>query len=107
MTSQSDHKESTHTALALIAGALIGVGLGIYLANSDKDWGFDKIKSRLQGNDDEDTSQTEENKPSMKEEIKDTLDQVVSNLSYKADDLIVALEAKLAELKEKNAQFQK
>ena len=102
---QQDQKDHSHTALALIAGALIGIGLGIYLASSDKEWGLDGIKSRLMGNDEEDPSTNE--KPSIKEEINETLDQVVSNLSYKADDLIVALENKLAELKEKNAQFQK
>ena len=35
------------------------------------------------------------------------LEETISNMSYKADDIISALEKKLADLKVKNAQLQK
>ena len=44
---------------------------------------------------------------SKKADFERKLDDTISNMSYKADDIIMTLEAKLAELKKKNAQLQK
>ena len=44
---------------------------------------------------------------SKKLSLEDQVEQIVSDTSHKADDVITALEAKLAELKEKNKKFQK
>lgn len=99
-----EKKDQSNNALFLIAGALVGIGVGIYLASSDKALSLEKLRSKLMA--DEQASDAED-QASVGEEISQTLDQLVSNLSHKADDLIEALEQKLADLKEKNAQFQK
>ena len=44
---------------------------------------------------------------SQKEDFERKLDESISNMSYKADDIIAGLERKLADLKKKNAQLQK
>ncbi len=42
-----------------------------------------------------------------KEAFAKKLDETVSSMSYKAEDIITSLEAKLEDLKKKNAQLQK
>ena len=42
-----------------------------------------------------------------KVEFEEKLEDTLSNMSYKADDILVALEKKLEDLREKNAQLQK
>ena len=42
-----------------------------------------------------------------KVDFEQKLEETISNMSYKADDIIIALEKKLADLKNKNAQLQK
>ena len=101
-----DQNETSHTALGLIAGALIGIGIGIYLASTHKDLNLEGLRSRLGSKESEEDDQ-DNLMSSLKNEIGDTIDNLVSDLSHQADDVIVALEKKLAELKEKNAQFQK
>ena len=103
-----DQNGTSYTALGLIAGALIGIGIGIYLSGTNKDFNLESLRSRLGGEESEDAEDDQDNlMSSLKTEIGDSIDNLVSDLSHQADDVIVALEKKLAELKKKNAQFQK
>ena len=42
-----------------------------------------------------------------KDNLEDSFEDLISNVSYKTEDVISFLEQKLAELKEQNAKFQK
>ena len=42
-----------------------------------------------------------------KEDLKDSIEDLLSNSSYKAEEAITFLEEKLAELKKQNAKLQK
>lgn len=42
-----------------------------------------------------------------KETLEEQVDSLISNASYKADDIITTLEKKLKDLKEKNKRLQK
>lgn len=100
--------------LALLTGAAIGVGLGILYAPDKGTETRHKIKQKAidAKNEVADTisrvteelSRTAETK---KIDFETALEKTISNLSYKADDIIVALENKLEELRKKNAQLQK
>jgi len=89
--------------LALLAGAAIGVGLGILFAPDKGTKTREKIKDGLDDLKDE----TKEKFSKTKEELKDTVEELLSNSSYKAEEAITFLEEKLAELKKQNAKLQK
>lgn len=100
--------------LALLTGAAIGAGVGILYAPEKGSKTRKKIKKKALetqeelstriSNAAEELSRTAETK---KETFERQLEDAISNMSYKADDIIVGLERKLTELREKNAQFQK
>ncbi|MEH6679561.1 MAG: YtxH domain-containing protein [Sediminicola sp.] len=106
--------DNGNTLLALLTGAAIGVGIGILYAPDKGTETRSKIKqkaldtkhdvaesiSRLT----EELSRTADAK---KIDFEKKLEKTISNMSYKADDIIVALENKLEELRKKNAQLQK
>jgi gas vesicle protein len=100
--------------LALLTGAAIGVGIGILYAPDKGIETRHKIKQKAIDTKNEvadtisriteELSRTAETK---KMDFEKKLEKTISNMSYKADDIIVALENKLEELRKKNAQLQK
>lgn len=102
-----------NSILALLAGAAIGVGLGILFAPDKgsktrakiKD-GFDDLKDQAKSKWSILEEQASE-KFGSKEELKDKVENLLSDTSYKAEEAITFLEEKLAELKKQNAKLQK
>lgn len=100
--------------LALLAGAAIGVGLGILFAPDKgsktrekiKD-GFDDLKEEVKSKLNTVEDETKEKFSSTKEDLKETVENLLSSSSYKAEEAITFLEEKLAELKKHNAKLQK
>lgn len=106
--------QSENSLLALLAGAAIGVGLGILFAPDKGSKTREKLKegfgdfkdeAKLKWNTLEE--ETKENFSKTKDDLKETLEDLLSNSSYKAEEAILFLEEKLAQLKAQNAKFQK
>jgi len=109
-----ENNNSGNVFVSFITGIAIGTGLGILFAPYKGSETRDKLKhtvtdtthdlsDRLKHAKDELTKTAHE----KKEAFDKKLDDAVSNMSYKAEDIITALEAKLEELKKKNAQLHK
>lgn len=96
--------------LAFVAGAAIGAIAGILYApekgsvtRENLKTGFDDLKNNLQNAKQDFTGQLTNTSFNLEE----TYENFISNLSHKTEDVITYLENKLAELKQKNAQYQK
>jgi gas vesicle protein len=103
-----------NTLLALITGVAIGAGLGILLAPEKGSVTRKKIKNSFDDLTDEMKSSmyavsdaSKQKYSDFKENLHEQFEDVLSDTSHKTEDVIVFLEKKLAELKEKNAQYQK
>ena len=94
---------NSESILALLAGAAIGVGLGILFAPDKGSKTREKIKTGFDDLKDE----VKEKFSGSKEELKEAVDNLLSKSSYKAEEAITFLEEKLAELKKQNAKLQK
>lgn len=102
-----------NTFLGLIAGGAIGVVLGILFA-PDKGTATRKklldeaslAKQKLAETANELKDKLESESSFKKETLEGQLDSILTNASFKADDIIVSLEKKLAVLKERNKLFQ-
>lgn len=100
--------------LALLAGAAIGVGLGILFAPDKgsktrekiKD-GLDDLKESAKSKWNSLETETKDKFSKTKADLKDTVNDLLSDSSYKAEETITFLEEKLAELKKQNAKLQK
>ncbi|MCK0144074.1 YtxH domain-containing protein [Arenibacter sp. F26102] len=106
--------ESGNTLLALLTGAAIGAGIGILYAPDKGTKTRKRIKKKAMETSDELSSRISLAKEELtktaeakKIDFDQKLEETISNMSYKADDIISALEKKLADLKVKNAQLQK
>ncbi|MGB3150644.1 MAG: YtxH domain-containing protein [Maribacter sp.] len=106
--------DSGSVLLALLTGAAIGAGVGILYAPDKGTKTRKKIKKKaLEAKDEiatrvaQATEELTKTAESKKIDFEQKLEETISNMSYKADDIILGLEGKLAELKKKNAQLQK
>jgi gas vesicle protein len=89
--------------IALLAGAAIGVGLGILFAPDKGSKTREKIKDGFDDLKDE----AKEKFAKSKDGLRETVDELLSKSSYKAEEAITYLEEKLAELKKQNAKLHK
>lgn len=105
---------NSDSILALLAGAAIGVGIGILFA-PDKGSktrekiknGFDDLKDDVKSKFNSAEEEAKEKFSQTKDELKETVENLLSKSSYKAEEAITFLEEKLAELKKQNAKLQK
>ena len=93
-----------NTLLGLIAGTAIGAALGILFAPNKGEVTRRRIA--------EQTAATRDNLAegtiaSKSETLETRMEGLVSDVSYKTEDVIKTLERKLADLKEKNKKLQK
>lgn len=100
--------------LALLAGAAIGVGLGILFAPDKGSKTREKLKDNFDDLSDEIKSKFNSVAEDMqnqfsrtKGDFKESVDDAISNSSEKIDDVISFLEDKLKALKQQNSKFQK
>ena len=106
--------KNTNTALGLLLGGAIGATLGILFApdkgvNTRKKLKDDAIatKDKLADSALHLKDQVASTITSQKHSLDSQLETVISDASYKADDVITTLESKLKDLKVKNKKLQK
>lgn len=106
--------KSGTTILALLTGAAIGAGVGILYAPDRGDNTRKKIQKdvkKARKDIDKKVKQTYEDlnlkSKELKGSLEDRLETTLSSASYKADDMIQALENKLENLRQKNSKLQK
>jgi gas vesicle protein len=89
--------------IALLAGAAIGLGLGILFA-PDKG---SKTREKLKENLDDLKEGAKEKFAKTNDDLKESVEELLSKSSDKTEEVISFLEEKLAELKKQNAKYQK
>jgi gas vesicle protein len=106
--------KTSNSVIALLAGAAIGVGLGILFApdkgsktREKMKEGFDDLKNQAKNKWNDLEEDTKEKFSKTKDDLIETVEDLLSNSSYKAEEAIIFLEEKLAELKKENAKLQK
>jgi gas vesicle protein len=106
--------KSGTTILALLTGAAIGAGVGILYAPDKGDKTRKKIQKdvkKAKADIDAKVRQTyadlNTKANTFRGSLEDRLETTLSSASYKADDVIQALENKLEQLREKNSKLQK
>jgi gas vesicle protein len=105
---------SSNVLLALLTGAAIGAGIGILYAPDEGVKTRKKIKNKAIDTTHDLTERLSHAKEELmkvaderKEVFEQKLEDTISTMSYKADEIIVQLERKLEEIRKKNAQLQK
>jgi gas vesicle protein len=103
-----------NTLLAIIAGSAIGATLGILFAPDKGEITRRKIADQAAATKDAITDNAQDLKDRMvkkvrseSESLESRMEGLVSDASYKTEDVIITLERKLAELKNKNKRLQK
>lgn len=91
------------TLIALASGAAIGAVLGILFAPDKGDKTRQKIKDGYKDLEKDMKSRL----ANAKMDLEETYEELLSNMSYKTEDVITFLEKKLADLKEQNAKLHK
>lgn len=106
--------DSGSTFLALLVGAAIGAGIGILYAPDEGARTRQRIRDKAQEASDDLVQRVNRAREELtqsavdqKQEFDKQLEETISQMSYKADDIIAGLEKKLEELRKKNAQLQK
>ncbi len=102
------------TLLALLTGAVIGAGLGILYApdkgaNTREKLNKEarKTQKRLSKQIRETTETLSEKAQLARLSFEEKLNETLSSASYKADDILLAMEDKLEALRKQNAKLQK
>tara|TARA_R110002049_G_scaffold13089_2_gene57411 strand:+ start:8252 stop:8584 length:333 start_codon:yes stop_codon:yes gene_type:complete len=105
---------SSNTIVGLLAGTVIGATLGILFAPDKGEETRRRIseealaaKDKMAERASEIKTQVSSTVTDKRESLDTQLENVVSNVSHKAEDVITTLEKKLKELKEKNKKLQK
>lgn len=91
------------TLIALASGAAIGAVLGILFAPDKGEKTRQKIKDGYKDLEKDMKSKL----ANAKVDLEETYENMLSNMSYKTEDVIIFLEKKLADLREKNAKLHK
>ncbi|MCP2026393.1 gas vesicle protein [Flavobacterium sp. HSC-32F16] len=105
---------NSNTIAAILAGAAVGAAIGILFA-PDKGSktrakikeGIDDAKHNLQDSFEAGSEVLREKYKGATQNLDGTLNDLLSNVSHKTEEVITFLESKLADLKEQNAKFQK
>ncbi|MBD0850091.1 YtxH domain-containing protein [Maribacter arenosus] len=103
-----------NTLLAIIAGSAIGAALGVLFAPDKGEVTRRKIADQAAASKEAITNNAMDLKDrvvskisSESETLETRMEGIVSDVSYKTEDVITTLERKLAELKNKNKKLQK
>ena len=107
-------KNTGNTMIAVLAGVLVGAGIGILYAPDKgsktrkkvKD-GYGDAKSDVTGKFDSVSTKLSNKLSTAKVDLEDTYQDLVSNMSHKTEEVISFLEDKLSDLKKQNAKLQK
>ena len=91
------------SVLGVIAGVAVGAGVGILFA-PDKG---DKTRKRIKDGYKDLEKDMKAKLANAKVDLEDTYEELLSNMSYKTEDVISFLETKLADLKQQNAKLHK
>ncbi|KRB54821.1 YtxH domain-containing protein [Flavobacterium sp. Root186] len=105
---------NSNTIAAIIAGAAVGAAIGILFA-PDKGSktrakikeGIDDAKHNLQDSFQASSEVLREKFTGATQNLDGTLNDLLSNVSHKTEEVITFLESKLADLKAQNAKLQK
>ena len=111
---QAMKSDNGNILLAILAGAAVGAGVGILFAPDKGSNTRKKIKDKVDETRNDLTERLTHAKDELtrtakekREAFEDKLEDALSHMSYKADDIIAGLERKLEDLRKKNAEFQK